>query len=289
MPTVLVLTAHGDDMEFFAGGTIAKLSSLGCDIHLVIATDNARGTFELTTERMFRLRLKEAEAAGKVLGLKSIACLDYPDGGLSETPLNVLRGQFMEAIRRLRPQIVFTFDPWAPYEGHQDHRAVAWAAMEAASFAHFPLYHPEQLAGGLADPPPSGGWSAYRPPEWSGDLEPWVVGEVYYFAKSPRDVNKHVDISGEFIAKKVEALFCFDSQMVLTLRDVQLQIETAPYDIPAITELDPHDYRGYMERTVRATAASVGRKYGVEYAEHFRRTRWGGTERLYGEAVPDEF
>src|SRR5688572_15703977 len=124
MPTVLVLTAHGDDMEFFAGGTIAKLSSLGYEIHLVIATDNARGTFELTTEQMFGLRLKEAEAAGKVLGLSSIACLDYPDGGLSETPLNVLRGQFMEAIRRLRPQIVFTFDPWAPYEGHQDHRAV---------------------------------------------------------------------------------------------------------------------------------------------------------------------
>ena len=185
--------------------------------------------------------------------------------------------------------IVFTFDPWAPYEGHQDHRAVSWAAMEAASFAHFPLYHPEQLAGGLPEPPPSGGWSAYRPPEWSGDLEPWVVREGYYFAKSPRDVNKHVDISGDFIAKKIEALFCFDSQMVLTLREAQLQIEAAPYDIPAITSLDPHDYRGYMERTVRATAASIGRKYGVEYAEHFRRTRWGGTERLLGETVEDAF
>ena len=51
MPTVLVLTAHGDDMEFFAGGTIAKLCSLGYEVHLVIATDNARGTFELTAEQ----------------------------------------------------------------------------------------------------------------------------------------------------------------------------------------------------------------------------------------------
>jgi LmbE family N-acetylglucosaminyl deacetylase len=289
MPTVLVLTAHGDDMEFFAGGTIAKLCSLGYDVHLVIATDNARGTFELTAEQMFGLRLKEAEAAGKVLGLKSISCLDYPDGGLSDTPLNVLRGQFMEAIRRIRPHIVFTFDPWTPYEGHQDHRAVSWAAMEAASFAHFPLYHPEQLAGGVEDPPPAGGWAAYRPEGWSGDLEPWVVQEVYYFAKSPRDVNKHVDIGGEYIEKKIEALFCFDSQMVLTLREAQLQIEAAPYDIPAITSLDPHDYREYMDRTVRATARSIGRKYGLEYAEHFRRTRWGGTERLLGEAVADAF
>jgi LmbE family N-acetylglucosaminyl deacetylase len=268
MPTVLVLTAHGDDMEFFAGGTIAKLGSLGYDVHLVIATDNARGTFELTAEQMFGLRLKEAEAAGRVLGLQSIACLDYPDGGLSDTPLNVLRGQFMEAIRRLRPDIVFTFDPWAPYEGHQDHRAVSWAAMEASSFAHFPLYHPEQVAAGL---------------------EPWVVGEVYYFAKSPRDVNKHVDIGGEFIEKKIEALYCFDSQMVLTLRDAQLQIKAAPYDIPSVTSLDPHDYRAYMDRTVRATARSIGKRYGLEYAEQFRRTRWGGSERLLERPVEDAF
>jgi LmbE family N-acetylglucosaminyl deacetylase len=255
-------------MEFFAGGTIAKLCSLGYQVHLVIATDNARGTFELTPEQMFGLRLREAEAAGKVLGLASIACLDYPDGGLSDTPLNVLRGQFMEHIRRRRPDMVFTFDPWAPYEGHQDHRAVSWAAMEACSFAHFPLYYPEQLATGL---------------------EAWVVPQVYYFAKSPRDVNKHVDIGGEFIEKKIEALYCFDSQMVLTLRDAQLQIEAAPFDIGSITSLDPHDYREYIANTVRRTAAAIGRRYGVEYAEHFRRTRWGGFERALNTPIADEF
>ncbi len=266
MPTVLILTAHGDDMEFFAGGTIAKLCSLGYDVHLVMATDNARGTFELSAEQMFGLRLKEAEAAAKVLGLKSVACLDYPDGGLSDTPLNVLRGQFMEYIRRLRPEIVFTFDPWAPHENHQDHRAVSWAAMEAASFSHFPLYYPEQL---------------------TGDVKPWLVGETYFFAKSPTNVNKHVDISGEHIQKKVEALYCFDSQMVLTLADAIQQIEAAPYDIPEVTSLDPHDYRAYIDRTVRATAAAVGKRYGLEYAEHFRRTRWGGSERLLREPLAD--
>ncbi|HEX6030788.1 MAG TPA: PIG-L deacetylase family protein [Tepidiformaceae bacterium] len=268
MPTVLVLTAHGDDMEFFAGGTIAKLCGMGYDVHLVIATDNARGTFELTAEQMFGLRMREAEAAAKVLGLKSVSCLDYPDGGLSDTPLNVLRGQFMGFIRGLRPDIVFTFDPWAPYEGHQDHRAVSWAAMEAASFSHFPLYYPEQVAAGI---------------------QPWQVGEVYYFAKSPRDVNKHVDISGEFLEKKIEALYCFDSQMVLTLADAQMQINTAPYDVPEITSLDPHDYRAYIDQTVRRTAAIIGKRYGVEYAEHFRRTRWGGSERLLSEPVVDPF
>jgi LmbE family N-acetylglucosaminyl deacetylase len=268
MPTALVLTAHGDDMEFGAGGTIAKLCILGWDVHLVMATDNARGTFELSAEQMFGLRLKEAEAAGKVLGLRSVACLDYPDGFLCDTPHTVLRGQFMEAIRRLRPQIMFTWDPWAPYEGHPDHRAVSWAAMEAASFSHFPLYYPEQIAAGL---------------------EPYYVPECYYFAKSPIDLNRTVDISGEPLQRKIDALCCYDSQMVLTLADHQFAIESAPYDVPSVTGLDPHDYRGYIDGLIRGRARAVGRKYGLEAAEHFRRTRWGGTERQAPEgAIPED-
>jgi LmbE family N-acetylglucosaminyl deacetylase len=270
MATVLVLTAHGDDMEFFAGGTIAKLCARGDQVHLLIATDNAKGTFELSKEQMFGLRLQEAKAAGEVLGLASVECLDYPDGELSDTPLNVLRRHHLAAIRRHRPDIIFTFDPWAPYENHQDHRSVAWAAMEACSFAHFPLYEPQQLEQGL---------------------ELWVVPEVYYFAKSPRDVNRFVDISGEPVRKKIEALYRFDSQMVLTLADAQMAIATAPFDVPAITSLDPHDYRAFIEQRVLGTAAAIGRKYGVEHAEHFRRARWGGSERLVDSAqVPaDDF
>jgi LmbE family N-acetylglucosaminyl deacetylase len=270
MATVLVLTAHGDDMEFFAGGTIAKLCARGDQVHLLIATDNAKGTFELSKEQMFGLRLKEAKAAGEVLGLTSVECLDYPDGELSDTPLNDLRRHHLDAIRRHRPEIVFTFDPWAPYENHQDHRSVAWAAMEATSFAHFPLYEPQQLDQGL---------------------QPWLVPEVYYFAKSPRDVNRHVDITGEPIRKKIEALYCFDSQMVLTLADAQKNLATAPFDVPAISSLDPHDYRAFIDQRVRGAAAAIGRKYGIEYAEHFRRTRWGGSERLAdpSEVPPDDF
>ena len=173
----------------------------------------------------------------------------------------------MAYIRRLRPEIVFTFDPWAPYEGHQDHRAVSWAAMEAASFSHFPLYYPEQLAAGL---------------------KPWLVPQVYYFAKSPIDTNRAVDIGGSPIEKKVRALWCFDSQMVLTLADAQMAIAAAPYDVPEVTSLDPHDYREFIERRVRGTAAAIGKRYGFAYGEHFRRTRWSGTERMAPGGVPED-
>lgn len=267
MPTALVLTAHGDDMEFFAGGTIAKICALGWDVHLVIATDNSKGTFELTAEQMVGLRLREAEAAGKVLGLASVTCLDYPDGDLIEVPHTKLRGQFMEHVRRRKPGIVFTFDPFAAFEGHPDHRTVSWTATEATGFASFPLYYPEHLAQ---------------------SLEPWYVPEVYHFAKSPFKPNRAVDISGEWVERKLRALFCYESQMVLTFADAQMAVESAPFDVPGISGADPHEYHDYMRRFVYGGAAAAGRKWGMEHAEQFRRTRWGGMERRAPGALPEE-
>jgi len=43
---VLVIVAHADDMEFMAGGTIAKMAGLGYEIREVIATNNERGTLD---------------------------------------------------------------------------------------------------------------------------------------------------------------------------------------------------------------------------------------------------
>ena len=150
--SVLVIVAHADDMEFMAGGTIAKMADLGYTVREVIATNNERGTLEPGWSTEFTAEARRVEFLG------------YEDGRLSETPLNELRERCMRAIRRHRPDVLLTWDPHAPYEDHQDHRSVAWAATEAAMFAHFPLYHPEHRDEGL---------------------EPHYVGERYFFAKSP--------------------------------------------------------------------------------------------------------
>src|SRR5437870_8853734 len=129
-------------MEFMAGGTIAKLAELGYRMREVIATNNERGTLNPDWSPLFtaEARREEARRGASVLGVDSeIEFLGYEDGRLSETPLNDLRERCMRAIRRHKPDVLFTWDPHAPYEDHQDHRAVAWAATEAAMFAHFPL------------------------------------------------------------------------------------------------------------------------------------------------------
>ncbi len=256
---VLVFEAHGDDMEFTSGGTIAKFSDRGHEVTLVVATDNDKGSFELTAEQLRAARDREIHGAARVLGIERVICLGYPDGELQErAPPPVLRGQFMSILRQVKPDIVFTWDPFTPYEGHPDHRAVAMAASEAASFAHFPLYCPEQIEEGLT---------------------PHYVGEQWFFAKSPRDQNKFVDIT-DYIDKKIEALYHHESQMVLTVQELQLGLKASGLEVPGLTDSDPHDYREAIDRQIRAVARAVGREPGFEYAEGFRRTQFGGVARF---------
>ena len=133
---------------------------------------------------------------------------------------------------------MFTWDPHAPYEEHQDHRSVAWAATEAAAFSHFPLYHPEHRDEGL---------------------EPHYVGEKYWFAKVPRDVNKTVDIS-DYIDRKIDALCAHECQMEMTVMDLQVRWRPPGWTFRSWRDADPKDYRPVIEAQIKAWAGSVGRR-----------------------------
>jgi LmbE family N-acetylglucosaminyl deacetylase len=257
--SIVVFEAHGDDMEFTCAGTIAKFTDRGHEVTLVVATDNDKGSFEMTADELRAARDKEIHEGARVLGIERVICLGYSDGELREQVLLAdLRAKFIRVIREVRADVIFTWDPFTPYEGHPDHRHVATAAHEAAAFSHFPLYEPGQIAEGLA---------------------PKFVGEQWYFAKAPRDRNKFVDIT-ETIDRKIEALCAHVSQMVLTVRDMQFALEASGLEVPWLAELDPHNYRGVIDKQIRATARAVGREAGFEYAEGFRRTRYAGIERL---------
>jgi LmbE family N-acetylglucosaminyl deacetylase/diadenosine tetraphosphate (Ap4A) HIT family hydrolase len=269
---VLVIVAHADDMEFMAGGTVAKMADLGYEIREVIATNNERGTLDPEWDERFtaETRREEARRGAGVLGVNpDVEFLGYEDGRLSETPLNELRERCMRAIRTHRPDILFTWDPWAPYEEHGDHRSIGLAATEAASFAHFPLYHPEHRADGL---------------------QPHYTGERYFFAKAPRDANKAVDISGQ-IDRKIEALCEHACQMEMTVMEAQAALAASGLEAPFLRDADPRDYRPLIEAQIKAWAASVGQRAGFAYGEEFRRTRFGGAARWLpeGEALRDDF
>lgn len=264
---VLVIVAHADDMEFFAGGTVAKMVAMGMEVYQIITTNNEKGSFTIPREAMIRQsREEEAKRASEFLGLKETLFFEYPDGELNRHDSWELKGKYMRAIRLIKPDILMTWDPFAPYEPHPDHRTVGICACEAAEFAHMPAYFPEHKEEGL---------------------EPHYVAEYYYFAKYPWNSNKFVDIS-QTLEKKIEALLMHKSQMELTVMDAAYGFRAAGIDpgTLGITEpLTEEVIKNVVSMGVRKMAEEAGKKADLSYAEEFRHKGYGMAGMVFPELV----
>ena len=157
---VLVIGAHPDDPEFGCAGTVAKWAQAGQQITYVLLTSGDKGSHnpEMTPGEVASMREKEQEQAATELGVKGVVFLRHPDGILENTL--ALRREVTEIIRRYRPHVVMTIDPWRHYQLHPDHRAAGQVALDAIYAARELFIFPEQLVGGA---------------------EPWRVSEVYLF------------------------------------------------------------------------------------------------------------
>lgn len=108
---VLVFAVHPDDAELSCAGTILKLKSEGKRVAIVDLTQG-----ELGTRGSAELRLKEAEASAKVMGLDARENLAMKDGFFvqDEASLKLIASM----VRKYQPTIVFAN---APVERHPDH------------------------------------------------------------------------------------------------------------------------------------------------------------------------
>jgi LmbE family N-acetylglucosaminyl deacetylase len=145
--TALAVFAHPDDPEVSCGGTLARWTAAGADVHLVIANRGDKGSADPGTDpdALARQRAKEVEAAARVLGLAGVELLGYPDGEIAND-LD-LRERLVTALRRLRPEAVIAPDPTAVFFGdsyvnHRDHRELGWAVLDSLVPAASPLYFP---------------------------------------------------------------------------------------------------------------------------------------------------
>jgi LmbE family N-acetylglucosaminyl deacetylase len=188
--SALAIGAHPDDIEFGAGGTLARWAKAGCRVTMLIVTDGSKGTWdpEIKPADLVATRREEQLRAAAVLGATEVRHLDRVDGELEYTM--ELRAAICRHIREIRPDVVFTHDPWQRYQLHPDHRATGWVAMDAVIAARDHLFFPDQ---NLAPHRPESVllWSAEAPDHWE-------------------------DIVDSF-AEKVEALLCHSSQGTTTM------------------------------------------------------------------------
>jgi LmbE family N-acetylglucosaminyl deacetylase len=128
---VLCILPHPDDGEMGAGGTIAKLKSLGSRITYLMVTEGGAGIKGKSREETVKIRKKEQENAAEFLGIDKIIWLNYPDGGRYD--INDVREDIKKHIENIDPDLILTVDPFLPYETHQDHKNCGLAAAQAAS------------------------------------------------------------------------------------------------------------------------------------------------------------
>ena len=188
-PRVMVIFAHPDDAEFLCSGAVARFTRDGYRAQYVLATSGDKGSNDpaATPEQLVATREAEQQAAAKVLGIEEVTFLRHMDG---ELEVNIaFRREIVQVIRRGRPDVVLTFDPWQRYQIHPDHRAIGQTTLDAVAAARDRLYYPEQLTGGLTE---------HR------------VHNVYFFATDAP--NYYVDITTT-IEQKIEALLCHASQI----------------------------------------------------------------------------
>lgn len=189
---VLVVTAHPDDVDFGAAGTIASWTAKGVEVHYCILTNGDQGGFDDTPrDEMGPLRQREQRAAADVLGVSSVEFLGHPDGHL--VPTVKLRGEVVRAIRRVRPQRMIITSPDRNWDSigasHPDHMAAGEIAIQAVyPDARNPFAFPELLEQGF---------------------EPWPVSEVWVMWHP--NANHYVDVTDTF-DRKMAALHAHVSQ-----------------------------------------------------------------------------
>jgi len=151
---VLVVTAHPDDVDFGAAGSVATWTDRGIEVSYCIATDGDAGGSDhsITRAEMAAIRREEQLAAARAVGVDDVTFLGFPDGRV--TPSLELRAAISRVIRRIRPDRVIAQSPernWERiYASHPDHLATAEAAACAVyPDARNPFAFPELLEEGL--------------------------------------------------------------------------------------------------------------------------------------------
>ena len=144
------MVAHPDDAEFLCGGSIAKLCAEGWEVNYILTTSGDMGTRDdkMSRPAMAAIREKEQVEAATVLGVKEVVFLRYPDGFYEDTAES--RGKIVREVRRLKPDLVITWDPYRTSFTHRDHRLTGQSTMDALyPLARNPLGYPEHLLEGL--------------------------------------------------------------------------------------------------------------------------------------------
>jgi N,N'-diacetylchitobiose non-reducing end deacetylase len=187
---ILCIQPHYDDNDIGAGATLAALQEKGAELIYLTVTDDLMGVVDISLSPAGAAEAlkRDQVAAAKIIGVKEHFWLGYPDAG--QYDYFAVRHDLLKYIRLLKPDFIFTPDPWLTYEAHRDHYTTGLAAAEAAMFFGLPKIP-------SSDPKVDSAFTSHH-----------LLGIAFYFTREPNYFS-NIDATWE---KKVEAVKCYETQ-----------------------------------------------------------------------------
>ena len=132
---VLIISAHPDDIEINCAGTAAKLIKRGDSVTLCNLCSGSLGHMVIKPAELEKIRLKESEAAAKIIGAKRLPAIS-PDLELYHQD-KTTRDKVIDIIRMAKPDFIITHHP---DDYMSDHVAVSKLVFDASFCASLPHY-----------------------------------------------------------------------------------------------------------------------------------------------------
>lgn len=132
MKKILVVAAHPDDEVLGCGGTMAKLSSEGHTVHVIIGaeglTSRQTSRDKAALENEFDELYEAAKKANSILGVKSLEFLGFPDNRMDSLELLDIVKKIEEKLANFPADEVYTH---FPSDLNIDHRMLSEAVLTA--------------------------------------------------------------------------------------------------------------------------------------------------------------
>jgi len=240
---VIMIGAHPDDCEYYAGATAALWAEKGARVQFLSVANGDAGHQSQGGGALARRRRAEAERSAKILGVDSLV-LDFHDGEL--LPTLEVRWAVIRAIRNWKADIVITH---RPNDYHPDHRYTSQAVQDAAFLVVVPNV--------------------------CSDTPALKKNPVFlYFAdqfKKPYPFQPDVIVDATAaIGKKLESLNAMESQMYEWLPWLEGDTDRVPDSRAERLKWLENFFSEHLTSAAREHAGLLAARYGAEHASRVR-------------------
>lgn len=170
MKNVLVIAAHPDDEVLGCGGTIARLALQGAKVEVLIVANGLTSRIDFDggkADGLLKKHHERAMSAGKLLGVKEVRFLKFPDQKLDTLPLLDITQKIEKVIDEVEPDTIFAqhggdlnmdhaityravLTATRPMKGHPVKRVYSYEVASSTEWA-FNKFHPQFNPGFFVD------------------------------------------------------------------------------------------------------------------------------------------